>query len=72
MAAWVGERAVEAATPAARRDRRRSMVAELVRVRVELAAIADAVGVNADVLGERLERLDEVPDRVVASTSRRR
>ncbi|WP_345423502.1 hypothetical protein [Pseudonocardia xishanensis] len=63
---------MEAATPAARRDRRRSMVAELVRVRIELAAIADAGGANADAVAERLKQLDEVLDRIVASTSGRR
>lgn len=72
VAAWVGERAVEAAVPAARRDRRRSMVAELVRVRMELGLLAQAGEVSADVVDERLERLDEVLDRIMASTSRRR
>ncbi|GAA4548917.1 hypothetical protein GCM10023175_36140 [Pseudonocardia xishanensis] len=72
VAAWVGEQAVEAATPAARRDRRRSMVAELVRVRIELSAIASAGGVSADAVAARLQQLDEVLDRIVASTPGRR
>ncbi|SDG77542.1 hypothetical protein SAMN05216377_11541 [Pseudonocardia oroxyli] len=48
------------------------MVAELVRVRMELGLLAQAGEVSADVVDERLERLDEVLDRIMASTSRRR
>ncbi|MEU7814993.1 hypothetical protein [Pseudonocardia sp. NPDC049154] len=70
VGAWLGEQALRAAGPDGTPDSPRGVVAELLRLRLELAAAAELV--DCGELTRLTDRLDELLDRLVASAGRAR
>lgn len=70
VGAWLGEQALQAAAPDGTPDSLRGMVAELLRLRLELAAAADLV--DRGELTRLTDRLDKVLDLLVATAGRAR
>ncbi len=70
VGAWLGEQALRAAAPEATPDSLRGMVAELLRLRLELTAAAEIV--DRGELARLTDRLDELLDRLVAAAGRLR
>ncbi|MFC5952171.1 hypothetical protein ACFQH9_28290 [Pseudonocardia lutea] len=68
VGAWLGEQALQAAAPEATPDSLRGVVAELLRLRLELTAAAELV--DRGELARLIDRLDELLDRLVAGAGR--